>query len=146
MSPGRTGPRSRFGRSPLTGKMITTSKLKRHGTRHDWPQSRFRINSTNFLDLFFRPLRNDNFTLMCAVVTRCEGTKTLTLKRIWCTLTVLLTLTCSNSHGQRHGRAVVVGIGNGRHIGHLRLTVRVRAGLACRGGHMKDEGGGECAH
>jgi hypothetical protein len=36
-----------------------------------------------FLDLFFRPLRNDNFTLMCAVVTRCEGTKTLTLKRIW---------------------------------------------------------------
>ena len=47
------------------------------------PQSRFRINSTNFLDLFFRPLRNDNFTLMCAVVTRCEGTKTLTLKRIW---------------------------------------------------------------
>jgi hypothetical protein len=24
--------------------------------------------------------------------------------------------------------------------------VRVRAGLACRGGHMKDEGGGECAH
>jgi hypothetical protein len=59
---------------------------------------------------------------------------------------VLLTLTCSNSHGQRHGRAVVVGIGNGRHIGHLRLTVRVRAGLACRGGHMKDEGGGECTH
>ena len=41
MSPGRTGPTSRFGRSPLTGKMITTSKLKRHGTRHDWPQSRF---------------------------------------------------------------------------------------------------------
>jgi hypothetical protein len=24
--------------------------------------------------------------------------------------------------------------------------VRVLDGLACRGGHMKDEGGGECAH
>jgi hypothetical protein len=48
--------------------------------------------------------------------------------------------------GQRLGRAVVFGLGIGRHIGHLRLTVRVRAGLACRGGHMKDEGGGECAH